>query len=45
MSSIITPDQTPEFYFQERCHIAELLNTADCPGLSIARARVAFLNF
>ncbi len=40
MSSIITPDQTPEFYFQERCHIAELLNTADCPGLSISRARV-----
>ena len=40
MSSIITPDLTPEFYFQERCYIAELLNTPDCPGLSIARARV-----
>jgi mannose-6-phosphate isomerase-like protein (cupin superfamily) len=41
MSIIINSDQTPEFYFQERCHIAELLNTVDCPGLSIARARVA----
>jgi mannose-6-phosphate isomerase-like protein (cupin superfamily) len=40
MSAIITLDQTPEFFFQERCHIAELLNTTDCPGLSIARARV-----
>ncbi|MEY4107091.1 MAG: hypothetical protein RL181_1433 [Bacteroidota bacterium] len=40
MSVIITSGQTPEFYFQERCHIAELLNTADCPGISIARARV-----
>jgi mannose-6-phosphate isomerase-like protein (cupin superfamily) len=40
MTSIITNGQTPEFYFQERCHIAELLNSADCPGVSIARARV-----
>ncbi len=40
MTFIITPDQTPEFYFQERCHIAELLNTADSLGVSIARARV-----
>ncbi len=38
MSSIIIPDKTPEHYFQERCHIAELLNTADRPGMSIARA-------
>ena len=40
MTSIIKNGQTPEFYFQERCHIAELLNSADCPGVSIARARV-----
>lgn len=30
----------PEFYFQERYHIAEFLKTADCPGVSIARASV-----
>lgn len=41
MAHIISSDQTQEYYFQERCYIAELLNTADCPGLSIARARVA----
>lgn len=40
MPQIIRHDQTPEYYFQERCHIAELLNSTDCPGLSIARARV-----
>ena len=40
MSHILSSDQVPEYYFQEHCHIAELLNTADCPGLSIARARV-----
>lgn len=40
MPQIIHHHQTPEYYFQERCHIAELLNSPDCPGLSIARARV-----
>ena len=30
-----------EFYTQEGCHITELSNTSDDPGLSIARARVA----
>jgi len=40
MPRIIQNGQTPEYYFQERCHIAELLNSSDCPGMSIARARV-----
>jgi mannose-6-phosphate isomerase-like protein (cupin superfamily) len=40
MTPIIEDGQTPEFYFQERCYVAELLNSADCPGVSIARARV-----
>ena len=40
MPRIIQNGQTPEYYFQERCHIAELLNSSDCPGVSIARARV-----
>lgn len=29
-----------EYYTDERCHILELLNSADCPEASIARARV-----
>ena len=29
-----------EFYTAEKCHITELSNTPDDPGLSIARARV-----
>jgi len=40
MSKIIVQSQVPESYFEEDCFIAELLNTPDCPGLSIARARV-----
>ena len=40
MPQIIKNGQTPEYYFEERCHIAELLNNQDCPGLSVVRARV-----
>lgn len=29
-----------EYYTDERCHILEILNTADAPDASIARARV-----
>jgi mannose-6-phosphate isomerase-like protein (cupin superfamily) len=29
-----------EYFTDERCHILELLNTADSPAASIARARV-----
>lgn len=29
-----------EFHTEERCHIVELLNSADDPNVSIARARV-----
>lgn len=32
--------QTAEFYTQERCYISELLNDAQEPALSVARARV-----
>ena len=38
--SIIRTADVPEYYFEERCHIKELLNQPDLPGLSIARARV-----
>ena len=41
MTPIIKDGLTPEFYLQKCCHIAELLNSADCLGVSIARARVA----
>ena len=33
-------DQSHEYFTDERCHILELSNAADDPGLSIARARV-----
>jgi mannose-6-phosphate isomerase-like protein (cupin superfamily) len=33
-------DAVQEFYFQEGCHILELSNSPEDPGLSIARARV-----
>ena len=33
-------DQSREYFTDERCHILELSNAADDPGLSIARARV-----
>jgi mannose-6-phosphate isomerase-like protein (cupin superfamily) len=32
---------TSEFFTPEQCHIIELSNTPDDPGVSIARARVA----
>lgn len=38
---VIHPENVPEYYFKEGCHIAELLNREDHPELSIARARVA----
>lgn len=42
MSASFHPiDHSHEYYFQEGCHILELLNTPDDPALSIARARVA----
>ena len=37
---IIHPDPHTEFFFDEGCHILELLNASDDEGLSIARARV-----
>lgn len=33
-------DEAAEYYFHEGCHILELLNSADDPAVSIARARV-----
>lgn len=33
-------DDVAEYYTEERCHILELSNDADDPGVSIARARV-----
>ena len=41
MMPIIRTADIPEYYFEERCFIKELLNRADFPGLSIAQARVA----
>ncbi len=38
--SVKPQDLSKEFYTAEKCYIAELLNTPDDPGLSIARARV-----
>ena len=32
--------ENQEYYFKEGCHIVEVSNSADDPGLSIARARV-----
>lgn len=40
MKQIIKNGQVLEYYFEERCHIAELLNNQDCPGVSVVRARV-----
>ena len=40
MSSFITTADCPEYYFEERCYIRELLNNKETPGLSIAQARV-----
>lgn len=35
-----TQDETQEYYFEERCHILEIMNSPNAPQLSIARARV-----
>ena len=35
------PDQSAEYFTEERCHILELSNSADDPDASVARARVA----
>ncbi len=35
------PDETAEYFTEERCHILELSNSADDVDASIARARVA----
>ena len=40
-ASIRTFDAENEYYFVEGCFITELSNSADDPGVSIARARVA----
>jgi mannose-6-phosphate isomerase-like protein (cupin superfamily) len=37
---VVHNDGTPEYYFEERCHITEWWNTADDEAASIARARV-----
>ena len=34
------PDESKEYYTEERCHILELLNIPDVANQSIARARV-----
>jgi len=39
-AAIKQQDLSSEFYTPEQCHIVELSNTLDDPGLSIARARV-----
>lgn len=38
--AIHRPDDTSEYYFDEGCHILEVLNSAADPEVSIARARV-----
>ncbi|MEN6585736.1 MAG: cupin domain-containing protein [Sulfuricella sp.] len=40
MTDIPGADRANEYYFEEGCHILELLNTPDDPDVSIARARV-----
>lgn len=37
---VVHNDSTPEYYFEERCHITEWWNSADDGAASIARARV-----
>lgn len=37
---VVHNDSTPEYYFEERCHITEWWNTVDDEAASIARARV-----
>ena len=38
---VVGADEADEYYFKEGCHILEVMNSADDPALSIARARVA----
>ena len=40
MSDLIRSSECPEYYFEERCYIRELLNGESEPGVSIAQARV-----
>ncbi|WP_020538668.1 cupin domain-containing protein [Lewinella cohaerens] len=40
MPTFTTTEDCPEYYFEERCYIRELLNSEQTPGLSIAQARV-----
>ena len=40
MPTFINTADCPEYYFEERCYIRELLNSKETPGLSIAQARV-----
>lgn len=37
---VVHNDSTPEYYFEERCHITEWWNSTDDEAASIARARV-----
>ncbi|WP_067560621.1 cupin domain-containing protein [Halofilum ochraceum] len=37
---VVHNDSTPEYYFEERCHITEWWNSTDDEATSIARARV-----
>ncbi|MGO1072430.1 cupin domain-containing protein [Lysobacter sp. CA199] len=37
---IVANAQTPEYYFEERCHVVECWNSADDASSSIARIRV-----
>ncbi len=40
MKEIVKAAAIPEYYIGERCYIAELLNRAETPQVSVARARV-----
>ena len=37
---VFSGDDSPEYYFQERCYISELSNSDNDPQMSVARARV-----
>lgn len=37
---IVRPDESAEFFTEERCHILETWNDERDPGVSVARARV-----
>ena len=40
MQSVVKGELLAEFYIQENCFIAEILNHDSCPEVSVARARV-----